>query len=162
MEKLFEVFLQIMRKTAIPFMVAILFLNIAGYGAGGELTKISSLYQTNGISYEAIFQLFALSFCNGVINTIFDHKSFMKKTLLLYKNCLRILLVIAVTISFVCYFKWFAMDNFQAWISFMIVFSICVILSVSISFYLAHKKNKEYQELLIKYKERGSHENNTD
>ena len=161
MEKTIEFFLQMMRKTAIPFMICSVFLNTVGYFTGNEIMQVSSLYHTQGITFEAIFQLFLLSLFVGLFNTVFDTKTFMKKTLPLYKNILRIVLVLVVTTCFAWYFRWFAMDNIYAWVSFIIAFTICIIISISLSLYLTHKKNKEYGLLLKKYKERGQeHEGN--
>lgn len=161
MEKTIEFFVQIMRKTAIPFMICSVFLNVVGYFAGNEIMKVSSLYHQQGITFEGIFQLFLLSLFVGFLNTIFDTKTFMRNILPLYKNILRIVLVLVVTTCFAWYFRWFAMDSIYAWISFIIAFTICIIISVSLSLYLTHKKNKEYELLLKKYKERGQeHESN--
>lgn len=162
MEKTIELFLQIMRKTAIPFMVCSVFLNGVGYLNGVEVMKVSSLYQPQGITFEGVFQLFLLSLFVGFLNTVFDTKTFMKNTLPLYKDILRISLVLVVTTCFAWYFRWFEMDNIYAWVGFIIAFAICIIISVSLSVYITHKKNKEYELLLKKYKERGqAHEGNS-
>lgn len=161
MVKILELLLQIMRKTAIPFMICSVFLNVVGYLAGDEIMKVSSLYQQQGITFEGIFQLLFLSLFVGFLNTIFDTKTFMRNTLPLYKDILRIISVLMATTCFAWYFRWFAMDNIYAWASFIIAFTICIIISVSLSLYLTHKKNKEYELLLKKYKERGQeHESN--
>lgn len=162
MEKILEFFLQIMRKTAIPFMICSIFLNTIGYLTGNEIMNVSSLYELQGITYEGIFQLLFLSLLVGFINTMFDMKNFMKKILPLYKNILRIILIFAITIYFAWYYRWFAMNNTYAWLSFILTFSLCIIISIFLNIYLTHKKNKEYEMLLKKYKERGqNHESNS-
>lgn len=149
-----EIISQIIKKTAIPFMVAVICLTIFGYFMGADIEKISSLCNINGITYDSIFQLFLLSLIIGVINTIFDLDNFMKKTLLLYKNILRITIIIAVTVFLVWYFRWFATNSIDAWLSFIIFFGICIGISITVSVYMNHKKNQEYQVLLSKFKER--------
>lgn len=155
LEKGFTILARLMRKTAIPFMIAVMFLNIIGYLSKDQLVEFSVLFHERGVTYGSIFQLCFLSLLIGGINTIFDSPAFMKKTLMLYKDIFRILIIVVLSIGYIWYNAWFPAGNIEAWISFLITFGICTGLSIAISLYLTHKKNLEYQELLKKYKERG-------
>lgn len=155
LEKGFTILACLLRKTAIPFMIAVMFLNIVGYLSEDQLLEFSVLFHGQGITFDSMFQLFFLSFLIGGINTIFDSPAFMKKTLMMYKNIIRILIIVVLTIGYIWYCAWFPAGNIEAWVYFLITFGACIGLSIAISLYLTHKRNQEYQELLKKYKERG-------
>lgn len=154
MENIFAFICQVVKKMAIPFMVAVIILNVFSYlGGADEIVKVTSLCGHDGITYHGIFEIFSLCLLIGIINTIFDAESFMKQTLYLYKNILRIAIIVVLTVLYVWLFKWFV-NSLDAWVSFVITFGICIVVSIGINIYITHKKNLEYQELLIKYKER--------
>lgn len=155
LEKGFTILARLMRKTAIPFMIAIMFLNVVGSLGRDQVLEFSVLFHEQGVTYDGMFQMFFLSLMIGGINTLFDSPEFMKTTLMLYKNVIRILIIVVLTIGYIWYCDWFPTGSIEVWISFLITFGICIGLSIAISLYLTHKKNQEYQILLKKYKERG-------
>lgn len=154
MENIFEFICQVVKKMAIPFLVVMVVLNTFSYlGGAGEMERVSSLCSNEGITYQGIFEILGLCLLIGIINTIFDAESFMKKTLYLYKNILQITLIVVLTFLYVWQFKWIG-NSLDAWLSFVIAFGVSIVISISISAYVTHKKNLEYQALLAKYKER--------
>lgn len=154
MENIFEFICQVIKKMAIPFLVAMVVLNTFCYlGGTGEMEKVSSLCGNEGITYQGIFEILGLCLLIGIINTIFDAESFMKKTLYLYKNIIRIALIVVLTFLYVWQFKWIG-NRLDAWLGFVISFGLCIFISIGINIYVTHKKNLEYQALLAKYKER--------
>lgn len=162
MEIVINTILNIMKKTAVSFLVCVMFICVIGNSMGEELIPISTLFQDGNIAYSTLFQIFSLSLIIGVINVIFDHPKYMKKTLLLYKILCRLVIVISLTIIYIYLFDWFPFTNVAAWIGFTVTFGICFGLAFSLSLYTTRKKNQEYQELLNNYKKRGqSHGRNS-
>lgn len=155
METVINTIVGLMKKTAISFLVCIMFICIIGSVMGEQLTPISSLFQEGSIRYSTLFEVFSLSFIIGIINTVFDYPQFMKKMLLLYKIILRLIIVILITIVYIYVFNWFPFSNLEAWIGFFVTFGICFTSAVSISVYTTRRKNREYQELLKDFKKRG-------
>lgn len=162
MEKIINTILNIMKKTAIPFLVCVMFICIIGRFMGEELIPISTLFQNGSIAYSTLFQVFSLSLIVGMINVVFDSPKFMKKTLLLYKIICRLVIVVLITVLYIYLFDWFPFTNVTAWIGFAVTFGICFGFAFSLSLYTTRKKNQEYQELLNNYKKRGeSHGRNS-
>ena len=99
-------------------------------------------------------------FIIGFINTLFDSTYFLRKILFLYKNILRIIIIVFITIIYIVLFDWFPLNNILAWIGFIIAFGICLILSLSISLYITHKQDQEYQVLLKHYQKKKTQKRN--
>lgn len=155
MERMINVAIGLTKKTAISFIVCVMFICLLGSVMNEQLVPISTLFQTDSIRYSTIFEIFSLSFIIGVINTVFDYPGFMKKTLFLYKLILRLVAIVFITVMYIYIFDWFPFTNIEAWIGFIITFGICSISALSISLYMTRKKDQEYQELLSDYKKRG-------
>ena len=85
---------------------------------------------------------------------------FLRKILFLYKNILRIIIIVFITIIYIVLFDWFPLNNILAWIGFIIAFGICLILSLSISLYITHKQDQEYQVLLKHYQKKKTQKRN--
>lgn len=155
METLINIIIKVMKKTAISFLVCIMFICVIGNLMGEQLIPISTLFQEKSIGYSTIIEIFSLSFIIAIINVIFDIPPFMKKMLLIYKIILRLIVVITITVSYIYVFKWFPFTSLEAWVGFIVTFGICFSLALSISLYTTRKKNQEYQALLNDYKKRG-------
>lgn len=154
MDNLFEIILKMIKATVLPFVVSVLFITLVGFYFEDSLIGISNLYVQGGISYNALLSLFSISVMIGMINTLFDSSKFMKETLFLYKNILRIIIITLFLIIYIYLFKWFPLNNIEAWLSFFITYGISVVTSFAISFYILKKKDKEYQKLLEDYKKK--------
>ena len=100
MDSIFDFILNILKKTVMPFTVSIIFLTIFGYFFGDDMAQISPLSTGSAISYITIFQLLSLSIFIGFINTLFDSTYFLRKILFLYKNILRIIIIVFITIIY--------------------------------------------------------------
>ena len=71
------------------------------------------------------------------------------------------LLSLSIFIGFInTLFDWFPLNNILAWIGFIIAFGICLILSLSISLYITHKQDQEYQVLLKHYQKKKTQKRN--
>lgn len=154
MDNLFEIILKIIKATVLPFVVSIVYITLAGFYFEESLMVISNLYVQGGISYNALFSLFSISMMIGMVNTLFDSSNFMKETLFLYKNILRVLIITLILIVYIYIFKWFPFNHIEAWISFFIAYGISVGVSFAISFYILKRRDKEYQRLLEEYKKK--------
>ena len=69
-------------------------------------------------------------------------------------------LFILPMIIYIVLFDWFPLNNILAWIGFIIAFGICLILSLSISLYITHKQDQEYQVLLKHYQKKKTQKRN--
>ena len=160
MDSIFDFILNILKKTVMPFTVSIIFLTIFGYFFGDDMAQISPLSTGSAISYITIFQLLSLSIFIGFINTLFASTYFLRKILFLSQNILRIIIIVFITIIYIVLFDWFPLNNILAWIGFIIAFGICLILSLSISLYITHKQDQEYQVLLKHYQKKKTQKRN--
>ena len=106
MDSIFDFILNILKKTVMPFTVSIIFLTIFGYFFGDDMAQISPLSTGSAISYITIFQLLSLSIFIGFINTLFDSTYFLRKILFLYKNILRIIIIVLKTIIYIVLLNW--------------------------------------------------------
>lgn len=162
METMIDTITSLMKKTAISFMVCVMLICMIGSIMNEQVTPISTLFQEGGVSYTTLLEVFSLSFIIAIVNFIFDYPKFMKKTLLLYKIIIQFVVVTLVTVSYIYIFGWFPFSNIDAWIGFIVTFSICFLSAMSITLYKTKKMNQKYQKLLQDYKKRGhNHERNT-
>lgn len=79
MEQLIEIMINIIKKSALPFIVSTMLLIIIGSFIGKDMSTISTLCTPQGIPFTSLFQLMGLSIIIGIINTIFDLSNTLKK-----------------------------------------------------------------------------------
>lgn len=154
MEQLIEIMINIIKKSALPFIVSTMLLTIIGSFIGKDMSTISTLCTPQGIPFASLFQLMGLSIIIGIINTIFDLSNTLKKIRLIYQIIIRVFLIIIIIVIFVSLFDWFPFYDIHAWAGFFISFGLCFGISMLLSLYFTHKKDQEYEQLLEKYKER--------
>ena len=78
MEQLIEIMINIIKKSALPFIVSTMLLIIIGSFIGKDMSTISTLCTPQGIPFTSLFQLMGLSIIIGIINTIFDLSNTLK------------------------------------------------------------------------------------
>ncbi len=154
MEQLIEIMINIIKKSALPFIVSTMLLTIIGSFIGKDMSTISTLCTSQGIPFTSLFQLMGLSIVIGIVNTIFDLSNTLKKIRLIYQIIIRIFFIIIIIVIFVSIFDWFPFYDIHAWAGFFISFGLCFGISMLLSLYFTHKKDQEYEQLLEKYKER--------
>ncbi|MDQ0362038.1 DUF3021 family protein [Breznakia pachnodae] len=143
-----------MYLTFMAFTTAITVITLIGVFAGDEIISYSTFYVNGGVSLTAIVQILVLAVITALINIIFDSESLVAKVRVLYLTLIKLFLILLIATAFIFIFKWFPVDEVYAWISFVAMFLVCFIIATIASVLVTRKKDKEYEEMLTKYKER--------
>lgn len=105
-----------------------------------------------GLSYRSIFQVFICSIVIGSLRTLVLSDLVLKKMLFLWRLILLLLLAL-VGVSFLSViFRWFPVEEWEAWIAFMLTFTACFIISSAVMITKTRMDDKKYIKLLSEYK----------
>lgn len=140
--------------TFMAFTTAITVITFIGVVAGEDMISYSTFYVNGGVSLTAIIQILALAIITALINIIFDNESLVSRIRVLYLTIMKLFIILLIAIVFIIVFQWFPVDEVYAWISFIAMFLVCFIVATIASVLVTRKKDKEYEVLLNKYKER--------
>jgi len=123
------------------------FLGDAAVGDGGLFTMGRA-----GLSYESIAQIFISATLLGILRVLLISDLFIKKTLLIWRAALLLLLSFIAIVACIIVFQWFPFDMWHAWVAFIISYLICFLLSTSISLLITKLTDRKYKEQLSDYK----------
>jgi uncharacterized RDD family membrane protein YckC len=135
------------------FAVAILLVSFVGWAVKDLITEridgIMSLAGV-GLSYSAIFQMLLFSIAATLSGFIFSQ--FFKKIMALWRYVLIIASMYGLAIIFAVVFKWFPLDLSQAWLYFILSFSLSMAISVTYMVLKTKLADKKYGRQLSEYK----------
>lgn len=141
----------------IIFSVMVLFISISGVVMGDYASKYS-LYQlgNKGIAYETLFQILAIAIMISVLEIVFISEKIIKNLMTLWRTILFLASILLVMIGFILIFDWFPATDPLPWISFLISFGGCFIISSIFMIIKTRVDNEKYDRLLSEYKEKQS------
>ena len=112
----------------------------------------SFLMMDGGLSFATIAQLFAMSLLIAVWAVVFYSDRFLKKTMLLWRYAITVLLCIATLSVFALVFGWFPAGVWQAWAAMVAAFLLSFTLSVIPMIVKTKKEDKRLEQQLLEYK----------
>lgn len=142
-------------ETFIIFSVMVLFISISGI-VMGEYASEYALYQlgNKGIAFETIFQILAIAIMISVLQIVFMSEKIIKNLMTLWRTILFLASILFVMIGFILTFDWFPATSPLPWISFLISFGGCFIISTIFMIIKTKVENEKYDRLLSVYKEK--------
>lgn len=140
----------------LTFAAAIFAISIVGWFVGDMEKGSGGLFSLggDGLSYKAMLQIFIFSLSTGGLRILLLSDLIFKKMMLLWKMVLMFLLsFLSATICSVL-FHWFPIENWQAWVSFIISITVCFVIGVLTMIIKIKLEDRKYDKLLSAYKEK--------
>ena len=148
--------LDYMAQAMITFGTAMLALTGLCYLMGDEAREYSSIFAMGsvGIPLNTVLEFLLASVCITVIRFLFFSDSVIRKMSIAKRTIGMLASVIALTGLLAYLFGWFPIDDPKCWISFLISFGICFVISASVSALKESMDNKQLEEGLQQLKEK--------
>jgi len=155
-----SIFFQICRNTIDSFAMAIIAVSIFGWTRASEAIQGVGMLRlgSEGLAFQSIAQLFAWALVLAIMITLLTSDIFFKKVMLLWRVIALLFLGIVTSAAFAFIFRWFPLDNFEAWAGFLIFFGVgfggglfAMVAKVKI-------EDKRYSKLLSEYKSKEKQE----
>ncbi|MCL2421834.1 MAG: hypothetical protein FWD03_08255 [Defluviitaleaceae bacterium] len=106
----------------------------------------------DGLSYEGIAQFFAFSVIVSVMSVLLTEDILLKKVMLLWRCVLLLFLILVTCGLFVVIFRWFPLDNREAWIGLVTTLSGFFVLGFTPMIVKTWLEDRRYGKLLSDYK----------
>lgn len=150
-----ETFRCIVLAFAAQVFVVMLILFVFPVDVQGKQSEISSIFQEPGaISRCTLLEFFVVAVCTSVIRFVFMSEVLIKSL----KLSGRIICMFGIELLMVAFavwqFKWFHTSNVNAWMGFLVSFSICFVLSVLLTIKSEKKANSDMNNALHKVQEK--------
>ena len=146
---------EFLTQVFVIFSISVLFLLFVGSIVGDETKPFSTMFSlgSQGLATSTMLQFLLSSFLVVLIRYFFNSRRIFKNMTTLTRTVLMICCIFFMVIFFISVFHWFSFSNLYAWFSFIITFTLFV--SGSMIFFLikARLKSKEYEKLLMIYKQ---------
>lgn len=148
--------LDYMAQTMIVFGVALLAITLFCFLMGDEAREYSSMFVlgSKGIPLNTVLQFLLDSVCITVIRFLFFSDHVIRRMSVAKRTVGMLASVIVLTGLFAYLFGWFPIDNPKCWVSFLISFGICFVISVAVSTLKESIDNKRLEEGLQHLKEK--------
>lgn len=148
--------LDYMAQTLIVFGVALLAITLFCFLMGDEAREYSSMFVlgSEGIPLNTVLQFLLDSACITVIRFLFFSDRVIRRMSVAKRTVGMVASVIVLTGLFAYLFGWFPIDNSMCWVSFLVSFGICFVISVAVSTLKESMDNKRLEEGLQHLKEK--------
>lgn len=147
--------LDYMAQAMIGFGAAMLAITLICYLVGEEAREYSTMFALGkeGIPLKTILQLLLNAVCIMVIRFLFFSDKVIKK-MSIAKRTIGMLAAVIVLIGVFAYlFGWFPINDPRCWVSFLVSFGICFIISAVVSTLKESMDNKQLEKGLQHLKE---------
>lgn len=122
----------------------------------------TSAMADTGLSFQNIFQVFALSLVNSGITRIIAFGKLFKNLRDLWKLTITLILCLIASSGGIVYFRLMAIDSWLSWLWFVSVFVIVFVIAATIAVVKINFDDKRYNRLLTDYKKRQKENPNND
>jgi len=150
-KNIFSVFFQ---HTIVTFAYSIIAMTVTGLILTGyrELHEVLSILGREGLAYQSVAQIFALSAVLGALITLLTSDIILKNVMLLWRCALLLFLALVTCGLFIVIFHWFPLDLWQAWIGFISFFVTFFMIGLGAMIVKTKLEDKRYEKLLSDYK----------
>lgn len=134
-------------------MILFIFIFL-GITVGESVSGYSSLFElgNRGFSIATLLQLFILAILISIAQITFLTDRWIKNLSLFFRNVLFFGIAIIIIAIFAIFFEWFPINDVKAWIGFILSFSVCTAVSVTISRLEEQAENKKMEQALNRFK----------
>lgn len=117
-----KVFCEHLAKTFVSAILAITFAGICLVDTTSEHEGLFRLGE--GLAFEGIIQIFIWSCIISGLITVLISDMWLSKRMLLWRAAALTILAVAVSVGFAVVFRWFPLDAWEAWATFLIFFIV--------------------------------------
>jgi len=135
------------------FAITILITTLVGSSALSTISSSEGLFRLDeGLAFEGIIQLFIWSCVISSLVTVLTSDIWFSKILLLWRVAVLMLLGVVVSIAFAIVFRWFPLDSWEAWSTFLIFFVVGFGTGLTALIIKTKIEDNRYNKLLSNYK----------
>ena len=149
---------ELLRTFATIFTMTVLAMTLAGMllaNYSHDAQEVAALFVFGaGLSYNAIFQIAGFALISAVFSIFLISERFTKKLGVLYRRLFLLLATLLTASVFSVIFKWFPLNNIQAWIIFILLFIAGFSVGLALTLLKLKLEKKKYSKLLANYKAR--------
>jgi len=149
-----------LQQSSANFVLAVMAMTLAGLlmgSAGGE----EGLFRLGeGLAFEGLIQIFLWSCIISGLMTVLTSDIWFRKIMLLWRVVALMLLAVAVSAGFVIVFRWFPIDAWEAWATFLGIFILCFGGGLVTMVAKTKIEDSRYNKLLSEYKMQRGRTNN--
>ncbi len=151
-----------LNQVMITFSMDVLILIFLTALIGDEAKSMSTIYQlgSKGLASATIVQFLLSSVTIVSMRNLFLSEKLFTKLNTLRRTLLMLLAILLTHILYIILFGWFPLDNYFAWISFLVLFTGGFALGLLIMLLKIKLDNRQYDKLLSQYKEMHEEEEN--
>ncbi len=162
MEEKGNIVFRFLSQVLITFSLDIVVLMILAAFIGEEAKNMSTIYQlgSKGLASATLAQFFLSSVSITVLRNLFLSEQLFKKLNTLLRTICMVTCILLIHILYIILFGWFSLDNYLAWISFLVCFTGGFTLGLLIMLLKIKLDNRQYDELLSQYREMHEEEEN--
>lgn len=141
-------------QVLITFSIGILFLAVIGSIVGESAKEYSTMFELgkNGLTYSTIWQYLLISLVITTVKNIIFSQRLIKKMMTLWRAVLLLFCILVMCIIFIVIFGWFPVDNYQAWIGFLISFLSFFAIGTIFMILKTKSESRKYEKLFLEYK----------
>lgn len=117
---------------------------------GEDASTVSTIFQlgSKGIAITTLLQYFLMSVMIIALRMVFFTDMFIKNASIAVRTVAMFVTIIMVIALFASIFGWFPVHMWQAWLAFLVCFSVCAAISFVISVIKERSDNKKLQDAL--------------
>lgn len=136
------------------FAYSMIAISVIGFLLGDDVKELSSLFRlgSEGLSFPSILQIFIFSLILVCLRTLLLSDLIFKKMMLLWRCVLLLLLTLVLAGIFAALFRWFPVELWEAWVSFILSVVVCFVIGAGGMILKTKLEDKKYDKLLSDYK----------
>ena len=135
------------------FASSIMGITLAGMAFTNSETMNDGLLRLGeGLPFEGILQFFLWSCILSGLTVVLAEDIWFSKVMLLWRLAVLILLAVAVSALFAIVFRWFPLDSWETWATFLGFFTVCFGGGLTVAVVKTRIEDRRYNKLLSEYK----------
>lgn len=156
--KIYRFFSQVLILFAIDILILMLLAALVGNLAQG----MSSIYQfgAKGLSSITMLQFLLSSATIILLKSFFHSEKRFQRLTALQRTIFMQACILLIHILYIIVFGWFSLNNYLAWIGFLVLFAGGFALGLLVMVLKIRLDNRQYDKLLSQYKEKHEEEDN--
>jgi len=149
-----SVIVEFFKQILLSFAVTVIAVSVAGWFVGDVTKEMGGLLGLgrDGLSYTSILQMFVFAVVTAVLKIVLFSEFLTGRMMLLWRTALMILLSFAAAVLFAVVFDWFPVNDWQAWLSFIISITASFAAAIMLMVVKTKLEDKKYSALLADYK----------
>lgn len=161
MENKNNIILTFLNRTLVLFALDILMLMLFAHFVGDDAKSLSTMYQVGsiGLASSTMLQFLLSAATVSVLQLFFYSERIFKKLMTIWRATFMLICILVTHIFYIIGFGWFSFRAYYAWFAFIFCLITGFFLGILFAFIKTKIENRQYDELLTRYKEQHEGEN---